>query len=122
MERKRCRESSWSVAVCGFVLLLAVGCWRARKSEIVILVENAGAGDVRNASVPSMVRWFHRHPAVALKANDLCSPLRRNALLKWPETTEGRVCNAASQVAGFIIWQKGLKDSNDHGIFQGGSR
>jgi hypothetical protein len=122
MERNRCFLSSWSVVVCGLVLLLAVGCWRARPSEIVVMVERAGAGDVRNASVASMVRWFHRHPAVALKANDLCSPLRRNALLKWPETTEGRVCDAASQVAGFIIWQKALKESNEHEIFQGGSR
>jgi hypothetical protein len=86
------------------------------------MVESAGAGDVRTVPVASMVQWFRRHPALALKADDLCGPVRKNALAKWPETTEGRVCDAASQVAGFIVWQRTVEQNNDHKTFQGGSR
>jgi hypothetical protein len=86
------------------------------------MVETAGAGDLRTTSVGSIVQWFQKHPALAIKADNLCQPVRRNALAKWPETTEGRVCNAAARVAGFIIWQRDIQANNDHQTFQGGSK
>src|SRR5690348_5142538 len=97
----------WSgrVATCLAIVLTADGCERLRPSPIVKMVESAGAGDLRTTSVGSMVRWFQKHPATAIKADNLCVPVRTNAQAEWPETIEGRVCNAAARVAGFIEWQ-----------------
>jgi hypothetical protein len=93
-----------------------------RPSHVVTMVEKAGAGDLRTAPVSSMVQWFEKHPVLAIKADNLCTPLRKKSRAKWPETTEGRVCNAAAQVAGFIVWQRELETNNDHRAFQGGSK
>lgn len=110
---------SGGIAALAIVMALA-GC--ERPSRIVTMVDKAGAGDLRTASVGSIVRWFESHPALAIKADNLCVPVREKAQAKWPETTEGRVCNAARQVAGFIVWQRELETNNDHRTFQGGSK
>jgi hypothetical protein len=113
---------SGRVATCLAIVLALVGCERWRTSQIVKMVENAGAGDLRTASVGSIVEWFQKHPALVITVDNLCVPVRANALAKWPETTEGRVCNAAAQVAGFIEWQRDIQTNNDHETFQGGSK
>jgi hypothetical protein len=107
------------VAALAIVSALA-GC--GRPSPIVTMLEKAGAGDLLTTSLSSMALWFEKHPALAIKVDDLCTPVREKARAKWPETTEGRVCNAAAQVAGFIVWQRELETKNDHWTFQGGSK
>src|SRR5207247_10297386 len=102
--------------------LAVVGGERSCPSRIVKMVETAGAGDLRTTSVGSMVQWFQKHPALAIKADNLCVPVRKHAQAKWPETTEGRVCNAAARVAGFIEGQRDIQATNDHKTFQGGSK
>jgi hypothetical protein len=99
-----------------------VGCSHEPRSPIVTMVERAGAGDLRTASVGAMVQWFDKHAAVAIEADRLCKGARGKAPAKWPETTEGHVCNAAAQVAGFIRWRRELQRNNDHKTFQGGSK
>jgi len=118
------RRSGWSgqVTVCLLIVLAALGCGRWRPSQIVQIVENAGSGDLRTTSVSSIVWWFQKHPALVIEVDNLCVPAREHALAKWPETTEGRVCNAAAQVAGFIEWQREIEFNNDHKTFQGGSK
>jgi hypothetical protein len=110
------------VAVYVMVGLALGGCGRERSSPIIRMVENAGAGDLRAVSVGSMVQWLDRHPALDLKVENLCIDVRKNPLAAWPETTEGRLCNAASRVVGYIVWQRSLEEDNDHQTFQGGSK
>jgi hypothetical protein len=86
------------------------------------MVEKAGAGDLRTASVGAMVQWFDKHTDVAIEAAKLCRQAREIAPAKWPQTKEGRLCSAAAQVAGFIQWRRDLQTSNDHNTFQGGSK
>ena len=114
----------WSgrFATCLAIVLAVGACERNRSSPIVKMVEAAGAGDLRTTSVRSMVQWFQKHRALAIKADNLCVPARKHAQAKWPETTEGRLCNAATQVAGFIEWQRDIQVNNDHKVFQGGSK
>ena len=119
--RKSCLLSGGG-AGCLLAAIILVACSREGSSRIVKLVEEAGAGDLHAASVGSIVHWFEKHPALALKTDSLCVGVRTNALAKWPETTEGRVCNAASQVAGYIVWQRSVETNNDHQTFQGGSK
>jgi len=116
-------SSSWSgLTTCLAIVLAVVGCERWRPSQIVQMVETAGAGDLRTTSVGSIVEWFQKHPALVITIDNLCVPARENALAKWPETTEGRVCNAAAQVARFIEWQREIQTNNDHQTVQGGSK
>jgi hypothetical protein len=116
--------SGWSrrVTGCLMIVLAATGCERWRPSQIVQTVENAGSGDLRTTSVSSIVGWFRKHPALVIEVDNLCVPAREHALAKWPETTEGRACNAAAQVAGFIEWQREIRTNSDHQTFQGGSK
>ena len=120
-----CNRKSWllyGATACLVGAVMLAGCSRERSSRIVKFVENAGAGDLNGVSVGSIVQWFEEHPALALKTDGLCMGVRQSALAKWPETTEGRVCEAASQVAGFIVWQRSIETNNDHQTFQGGSK
>jgi hypothetical protein len=112
----------WCGGAAGVLVFGLTGCSPEPRSPIVTMVENAGAGDMRTAPVGAMVQWFNKHPDVAMEADKLCKRARENALAKWPETTEGRVCNAAAQVAGFIQWRRDLQTNNDHKTFQGGSK
>ena len=69
---KENRSLSGGVSACLAILLGLTGC--ERPSKIVKMVENSGAGDLRTASVGSMVRWLEKHPVVAMKADNLCLP------------------------------------------------
>ena len=108
------------IACLAFVI--GAGCARERSSEIVRILEKAGAGDLTATSAGSTAHWLEQRPALALQLNDLCAGVRKNSMAKWPETAEGRACEAVSRVAGYIIWQRTLEESNDHRTFQGGSR
>jgi hypothetical protein len=110
-------------AVIGlFIVFALAGCERQRPSPIVELVQNAGAGDLRTAMTGSIVHWFDKHLDVSLEADRLCKPKRANAPAPWPTTAEGRVCDAAAQLAGMIQWQRDLHRNADHKTFQGGSK
>jgi hypothetical protein len=122
MSITRCGFSSRQAAIISVAFVAISGCARKRSSEIVRILEKAGAGDLSAASVGSMTHWMEQRPALALQLNDLCAGVRKGAMARWPETTEGRACEAVSRVAGYIIWQRTLEESNDHRIFQGGSR
>jgi hypothetical protein len=75
---------------------MLAGCTQERPSEIVQTVEKAGAGNVRAASLESLEQWFRKHPDVANDIKRLCAPVQQTATADWGDTTEGRVCKAAS--------------------------
>src|SRR5260221_11427537 len=97
-------QRKWSVAkglaIYGVIVLALAGCGRDRPSQIVRMVENQGAGDLRIVSIGSMVQWLEKHPVLALKVENLCIDVRKNTLAAWPETNEGRLCNPASRGSG----------------------
>jgi hypothetical protein len=116
------KNSFVALSLIGVAVIGMFGCTRERPSEIVRIVEKAGAGNLRTASVHSITTWFDKHQSVALRANQLCNPASASAEAVWPETTEGRVCNAAGEVAGFLEFRPKLELNKDHKTFQGGSR
>lgn len=83
------------------LVLLLGGCTTEPPSAIVQKVEAAGAGDLRAASQPSIEDWFRKHSEFAVEVRDQCRPIREKAPAKWSNTTEGRVCNAASVASVF---------------------
>lgn len=100
-----------------FVFMTLVGCVQERPSRIVKMVEQAGAQDVHAASVQSLAQWFYRHPDVAVTAEKMCRTIRASASVRWPQTTEGRVCEAAQEIGGFLEWRQQLEHDRDHRTF-----
>ena len=68
-------------------------------SAIVQKMEQAGAGDLSSVSQTNIQDWFAKHKDLAYDIDDLCKPIRDKASAEWGQTTEGRVCNAAHQLA-----------------------
>jgi len=70
-------------------------------SPIVKKVQDAGAGDVSNASKQSIEEWFKQHRDVAKQIAQDCKRAKTAASADWGDTTEGRVCQAAASASVF---------------------
>ena len=86
------------VILSSVLLLTLCACTRQRPSRIVQLAEEAGAGPLADVNTVDLRVWLNSHPQIATRVEALCAPLRTNATAAWPQTTEGRLCTAASQV------------------------
>ena len=77
-----------------------VGCQQTEPpTEIVQRAQDAGAGNLSTASTDSMRQWLGQHRPVAAEIDKMCAPARANAPANWGDTTEGRLCTAARQLA-----------------------
>jgi len=81
-------------------IVATTGCsgWKS-PSAIIAKAEAAGAGDLSSASTGAIQSWLERHRAVAHEVNRMCAAVRDNASADWADTTEGRLCAAARNVA-----------------------
>ena len=93
-----------SAVVCGAVLLAFTGaCSRTEPpSKIVESLRKAGAGDLSSASSVAVESWFRERKQIAVAVEAQCRPIRGNASADWHDSTEGRVCSAARNVAMFV--------------------
>jgi hypothetical protein len=79
------------VLVAGFV-----GCKKAEPpSPIVKKVEDAGAGELSQATTKSIYDWFNKHQELAKEIKNDCLAVKDLKPADWSDTTEGRVCSAA---------------------------
>ena len=89
--------------VLGSALLVAAmsaGCKKVEPpSPIVKRLEDAGAGDLSNASKESIEQWFRQHREVAKEIRQDCSRVKATKPADWGETTEGRVCQAVASAS-----------------------
>ena len=101
---------------CLFVAV-AVGCSvvKQHRSEVLRKTAECGAGDLTGSSDPAVQDWFTRHRAYAVAVNDLCQSVRQSAPALWADSTEGRICTAATSVA-----QWTPKPNTDREGFQAG--
>ena len=77
-----------------------IGCQRAEPpSAIVQRAQNAGAGDLSAASTDSIRQWLGQHRPIAVDVDKMCAAIRTNAPANCGDTTEGRLCTAARQLA-----------------------
>jgi hypothetical protein len=98
MNRRVAAHMSLSV----FVVASTSSCGRSEPpSPIVQFVEQAGAGDLSGASGSSIHDWLGKHRDVADQTDTLCQPVRQRASATWGDSTEGRVCGAAHELAFF---------------------
>ena len=79
-------------------LLTLAGCAQGNRTELMRKMEQAGAGDLRTVTSQSIEQWFLHNPDVAFEISRTCQKLRVNAPAKWGDTTDGRICMAASKV------------------------
>ena len=70
-------------------------------SHIVQVAESAGSGDLSSASAGSIREWLGKHRDLADRVEVLCLPVRQTASATWGDTTEGRLCGAAHELAFF---------------------
>lgn len=98
-------------------VLTLIGCSVSKgpPSQIVQKAEDCGAGDVSVTSSVAIQKWFGKHRYCAAEVDGMCNPIREKATAQWTDSTEGRVCTEARNVAQWI--QKPLKD---HETFRSG--
>lgn len=96
-----------SKLICFLLSLAALaltGC-KAEHSEvpgpIVQTAQNAGAGDLSGISTQAMEQWLGKHRDVSDRIEAMCKPVRQNASAGWGDSTEGRLCTAAHDLAFF---------------------
>jgi hypothetical protein len=89
------------IAITVIVVLALAGCAREPKSAIVQKVEAAGSGDLSQASNAGIRNWLSAHKDLAYQVDEMCKPVRSNATAGWSDSTEGRVCNTARELAFF---------------------
>lgn len=84
------------------LMLFCEGCSRQEpRSLIVEKAEKAGAGDLSTSSSQAMQQWLGKHREVAIEVENMCKPVRPGATAQWSDTTEGRLCAAAHELAFF---------------------
>ncbi len=68
-------------------------------SPIVEKAERAGSGSLTAVSKDGMREWLGKHKDVAYQVDEMCKPVRLNATAQWAESTDGRLCAAARELA-----------------------
>lgn len=87
----------WAVVLTGCTSIVP----NEPRSAIVEKVRQAGAGDLSAASTAAIQQWLGKHRELADEVENLCKPVRQNAEAKWADSTEGRLCAAAHNLAFF---------------------
>jgi hypothetical protein len=58
-------------------------------------VEDAGSGELSQATTKSIYDWFNKHQELAKEIRQECLQVKDSKPANWSDTTEGRVCSAA---------------------------
>ena len=83
------------------VLLLSLVACRTPepRSAVVEKLEQAGSGDLSNVSTGSIHDWLAKHKDLAYEVDSMCKPIRASAPAQWSDSTEGKVCRVAGELA-----------------------
>jgi hypothetical protein len=93
------------------IMALTTACSREPRSAIVQKVEGGGCGSISGVSTDAIQKCLAQRRQLAIDVDQLCKPVRESASAQWNDTTEGRVCTAARNLA---FWRSGP--------FQGGGK
>ena len=90
---------------CWVVLAGLCACSRPEPTgPIVEKAEQAGSGNLAAVSKDGMREWLGKHKDVAYQVDEMCKPVRQKATAQWADSTEGRLCTAARELA---FWRSG---------------
>jgi hypothetical protein len=104
-----------TLIVLAFLALIGCSVSQEPPSLIVQKAEPCGAGPLAEASVVSIQDWLGKHRDCAVAVDTMCKTVREKAPAKWSDTTEGRICMAARNIAQWV-----RKPSDDHEKFRSG--
>jgi hypothetical protein len=82
-----------SVCSIGVVLMLA-GCKTAEKSQILTAFQNAGGGDVAQATPQGISSFLAQHEDLRKQLTPLCNAQKAKAPAEWSTSDEVRICTA----------------------------
>jgi hypothetical protein len=89
-------KRAWMAVSILVIVGAPAGCNKAEPpSPIVKKVEDAGSGDLSQASTKSINDWFNKHRDLAKEIKTECLEVKDSKPANWRDTTEGRVCSAA---------------------------
>ena len=94
--------TSVSLRILGLIVISLTFCGctqQGPRSPIVQKVQDSGAGDLSNLPQLNIQEWLVRHKDLAYQVDAMCKPVQEKAAAAWRETTEGKVCGAAHQIA-----------------------
>jgi hypothetical protein len=83
------------ISVCGIgVVLMLAGCKTAEKSQILTAFQNAGGGDVAQATPQGISSFLAQHEDLRKQLTPLCNAQKAKAPADWSTSDEGRICSA----------------------------
>ena len=89
-------KRTWMAVSILVTVSALVGCKKAEPpSTIVKKVEDAGSGELSQATTKSIYDWFTKHQELAKEIKNDCLAVKELKPANWSDTTEGRVCSAA---------------------------
>jgi hypothetical protein len=91
---------SGSVLILGLVLF-TIGCAREPRTPIVVKVQQGGCGSLDGVTTDAIQKCLAARRQLAIEVDEMCKPVRQNATAQWHDSTEGRVCTAARNLAFF---------------------
>lgn len=99
------------------LVISLIGCsvTKERPSPIVQKAQSCGAAELAGTSIIAVQDWFGKRRDCAVAVDELCKPVRDTATAAWTDSTEGRVCTAARNVAQWV-----RQPNRDHETFQSG--
>ena len=86
------------ISVCGIgIFLMLAGCKTAEKSQIVTAFQNAGGGDVAQATPQGISSFLAQHEDLRKQLTPLCDEHRAKAPANRSTSDEGKICTANTQ-------------------------
>ena len=86
------------ISVCGIgIFLMLAGCKTVEKSQIVTAFQNAGGGDVSQATPAGITSFLVQHEDLRKQLTPLCNEQKAKALANWSTSDEGKICTANTQ-------------------------
>jgi len=86
------------------LIMMMTACTREPRTEIVDKVEQGGCGSLYGVSTDAIQKCLAAHRQLAIDVEEMCKPVREKATAQWNDSTEGRVCAAARNLA---FWRSG---------------
>ena len=83
------RMSVWVVATG---LMMLAGCRHVENSPIVLAFQQAGGGNIDQATPDSIGQFLAKRENVRKRLTPLCNQKKANAPANWTTTDEGKVC------------------------------
>jgi hypothetical protein len=113
------RRLYWTAAMTAVAM---TGCTvigsKEPSSAIVEKLEKAGAGNLSTATTGSIQQWLGQRRSLADEVDAMCKPIRATAEARWADSTEGRICTAAQNLAFFRYKRR----EGDGETFRAGSK